>query len=49
MTYIILQGGLGLAKDQPRAAEHYSGLGDGPSGHETEFIEDPSAHEIEFS
>jgi hypothetical protein len=42
MTCIILQDGSGLAKDQPRVAEHYSGSGDGPSGHETEFAEDQS-------
>jgi hypothetical protein len=40
MTCIILQDDSGLAKDQPRAAEHYSGSGDSPSGHETEFAED---------
>jgi hypothetical protein len=35
-----LQDCSGSAEDQPRAAEHYSGLDDGPSGHETEFAED---------
>jgi hypothetical protein len=40
MTCIILQDGSGWTEDQPRAAEHYSGLGDGPFGHETEFTED---------
>jgi hypothetical protein len=34
MTCIILQDGSGSAEDQPRAAEHYSGSGDGPSRHE---------------
>jgi hypothetical protein len=41
MTYIILQDGSGPAEDQPRAAEHYSGLGESPSGHKTEFTKDP--------
>jgi hypothetical protein len=49
MTCIILQHGSGSAEDQPRAAEHYSGSGDGPSRHETEFTEDPSGHEMEFT
>jgi hypothetical protein len=40
MTCIILQDGSGSAEDQPRAAEHYSGSGDGPSGHEAKFTED---------
>jgi hypothetical protein len=40
MTCIILQDGSGSAEDQPRAAEHYSGSGDGPSRHETKFAED---------
>jgi hypothetical protein len=39
-TCIILQDGSGSAEDQPRAAEHYSSLGDGPSGHEAEFAKD---------
>jgi hypothetical protein len=34
------------AKDQPRATEHYSGLGEGPSGHKMEFTEDPSGQEM---
>jgi hypothetical protein len=38
MTYIILQDGSRSADDQPRVAEHPSGLGEDPSGHE---IEDP--------
>jgi hypothetical protein len=44
-----LQDSSGSVEDQPRAAEHYSGSGEGPSGHETEFTEDPSVHEIEFT
>jgi hypothetical protein len=40
MTCITLQDGSGSAKDQPRAAEHYSGLGDDPSEHKMEFTED---------
>jgi hypothetical protein len=38
-----------LAEDQPRAAEHYSGSGEGPTGYETEFVEDPSGQETEFT
>jgi hypothetical protein len=49
MACIILQDDSGSAEDQPRAAEHYSGLGEGPSGHETEFIVDRSGHETEFA
>jgi hypothetical protein len=44
-----LQDGSGSGEDQPRAAEHYYGLGDSPSGHETEFAEDPSRHETDFA
>jgi hypothetical protein len=44
-----LQNGSRSAKDQPRAVEHYSGSGDGPSRHEMEFTEDPSIHETEFA
>jgi hypothetical protein len=42
MTCIILQ-------DQPRAAEHPSGSGEDPSGHETKFAENPSRHEMEVA
>jgi hypothetical protein len=38
-----------LAEDQPCAAEDYSGSGDDPFGHETEFAKDPSRHETEFA
>jgi hypothetical protein len=44
-----LQDGSGSAEDQPRAAEHPSGSGEDPSGHEIEFTEDPSRHETEFA
>jgi hypothetical protein len=48
MTCIIWQDDLRLVEYQPRAAEHYSGLGDDPSGHETKFAKDPSRHETKF-
>jgi hypothetical protein len=35
-----LQDGSGSAEDQPHAVEYYSGSGDGPSRHKTEFAED---------
>jgi hypothetical protein len=41
MTCIILQDSSGSAEEQPRAAEHQSGLSEGLSEHQTEFIEDP--------
>jgi hypothetical protein len=41
MTCIILQDGSKSAEEQPHAAEHPSGSGEDPSGHETEFTEDP--------
>jgi hypothetical protein len=44
-----LQGDSRSAEDQPHAAEHYSGSGEGPVGHEMEFAEDPSGHETEFA
>jgi hypothetical protein len=37
-----------LAEDQPHAAQHPSGLGEDPSGHEAEFTEDLSRYEMEF-
>jgi hypothetical protein len=46
---IILQDNSRSVEDQPRAAEHPFRSGDGPSGHETEFVEDPSRHETEFA
>jgi hypothetical protein len=49
MTCIILQDGSGLAKDQPRVAEHPSSSGEDPSRHETEFTKDPSEHETKFA
>jgi hypothetical protein len=42
MTCIILQ-------EQLRAAEHPSGLGEDPSGHEMGFAKNPSGHEMEFA
>jgi hypothetical protein len=44
-----LQDSSGSAEDQLREAEHYSSLGEGPSGHKTEFAKDPSRHEKEFT
>jgi hypothetical protein len=38
---IMVQVGLGLAEDQPHAAEQPSGLGEDPSRNEMEFTEDP--------
>jgi hypothetical protein len=37
----MVQVGLGLAEDQPHAAEQPSGLGEDPSRNEMEFTEDP--------
>jgi hypothetical protein len=48
-TCIILQDGSGSAEDQPRAAEHPSGSGEEPFVHKTEFTENCSRHEIEFT
>jgi hypothetical protein len=42
-------GRLRSADDQPRAAQHPSGLGEDPSRHEIEFTEDPSGHEMEVA
>jgi hypothetical protein len=43
-TCIILQDDSWSTEDQPRAAEHPYGSGEDPSGHETEFVDDPSEY-----
>jgi hypothetical protein len=41
MTCVILQDDSGSVEDQPRAAEHPSGLGEYLSRHNTEFANGP--------
>jgi hypothetical protein len=41
MTYVILQDDSESTEDQPRVVDHPFGLGEDPSGHESEPIEDP--------